>query len=137
MIHTKIQKRELVDNLYELGLSISYDHVLEISAKLGNKICHWCMMEKAICPPKLRCELFTSAAVDNIIDHNPSSISAHGHPIELASPCFNMQTKTSVDLHKLLSQMILFPKGQQYICLRLTPTLFLLVLSTMNYLCQS
>ena len=36
------------------------------------------MMEKVICPPKLRCELFTSAAVDNIIDHKPSSTSAHG-----------------------------------------------------------
>ena len=41
MIHTNAQKRELVDNLYELGLSISYDRVLEISTDLGNKtICH-------------------------------------------------------------------------------------------------
>ena len=38
MIHTKTCKRELVDDLYELGLSISYNHVLDISTELGNKI---------------------------------------------------------------------------------------------------
>ena len=66
-----------MDNLYELGLYISYNHVLEISTELGNNICNRYVMEKVICPPKVKCGLFTSAAVDNI-DHNPSSTSAHG-----------------------------------------------------------
>ena len=76
MTHTKTRKRQLVDNLYELGLSISYDRVLEISTEVGNKICHYYMMEKAICPPKLKHGLFTTVAVDNI-DHNSSSTTAH------------------------------------------------------------
>ena len=76
MIHTKTRKRELVDNLYELGLSISYDRVLGISNDLGNKICHHYSMEQAVCPPELKGGLFTTAAVDNI-DHNPSSTTAH------------------------------------------------------------
>lgn len=57
MIHTKTRKHELVDNLYELGLSISYDRVLEISADLGNDICHHYMTENVVCPTKLKCGL--------------------------------------------------------------------------------
>ena len=72
----KTRKRELVDNLYELGLSISYDHMLDISTDLGNKFCHRYMIEKAVCPPELKGCLFTTAAIDNI-DHNPSSTSSH------------------------------------------------------------
>ena len=44
-VYTKTRKRELVDRLYELGLSISYDRVLTISAELGDNICHYCKME--------------------------------------------------------------------------------------------
>ncbi|KAJ8048750.1 hypothetical protein HOLleu_01187 [Holothuria leucospilota] len=76
MIHTKTRNRELVDRLYVLGLSISYDPVLAISTELGDKICHYYKMEKAVCPPELKGGLFTTATVDNI-DHNPSSTSAH------------------------------------------------------------
>ena len=76
LIHAKTRKRTLIDNLYELGMCISYRQVLEISTELGNKICHHYEVEKAVCPPKLKGNLFTTAAVDNI-DHNPSSVSAH------------------------------------------------------------
>ena len=75
MIHTKTRKRELVDQLFDLGLSVSYDRVLEISTELGNKVCHYYQTQKAVCPPQLKCGLFTTAAVDNI-DHNTSSTSA-------------------------------------------------------------
>lgn len=76
MLHTKTRKRELVDTLYDLGLSVSYDRVLEISSEFGYKLCSLYHREKAVCPPKLKCSLFTTAAVDNI-DHNPSSTSSH------------------------------------------------------------
>ena len=73
---TKTQKRELVDTMYQLGLSISYSRVLDISSELGNKICHHYHALNVVCPPELKCGLFTTAAVDNI-DHNPSFTSAH------------------------------------------------------------
>lgn len=69
------------------------------------------MMEKVTCPPKLKCGIFTTAAVDNI-DHTPVLLLHMADSIELGSPCFNTQTNISVDLPKLLSQMILFPRGQ-------------------------
>ena len=85
-IHTKTRKRELVDALFDLELSISYDRVLDTSTELGNKICHHYEVEKAVCPLQLKDGLFTTAAVDNI-NHNPSSTSAsdsfHGTGISL------------------------------------------------------
>lgn len=77
LIHSKTRKRELVDYMFELGLSISYDHVLDISTMLGNRICKLYNSQGVVCPPQLRRGVFTTAAVDNI-DHNPSSTSARG-----------------------------------------------------------
>uniref|UniRef100_UPI00358DDBC2 uncharacterized protein isoform X2 n=1 Tax=Myxine glutinosa TaxID=7769 RepID=UPI00358DDBC2 len=86
MMHTKTRRRDLVDELYRLGVSIAYDRVLSISSELGNNICRYFMLEGAVCPPKLKGGLFTTGAVDNI-DHNPSSTSAqdsfHGTGISL------------------------------------------------------
>ena len=52
---------------------------LNTSAVMCNTIalCKQFEMEKVVCSPKLRLELFTTAAIDNI-DHNPSSTSAQG-----------------------------------------------------------
>ena len=72
--------------MFQLGLSISYDRVLGISTQLGNSVCQQYQTENVVCPLKLRKELFTVAAVDNI-DHNPSSTTAkdsfHGTGISL------------------------------------------------------
>ncbi|KAJ8396338.1 hypothetical protein AAFF_G00019150 [Aldrovandia affinis] len=86
LIHTKTRKRDLVDTLFHLGLSISYDRVLSISTDLGDRICRFFQKEGTVCPPELKSGLFTTGAVDNI-DHNPSSTSAqdsfHGTGISL------------------------------------------------------
>ena len=66
MIHTKTRRRDIVDDLYHLGLSIAYDRVLSISSELGNNICRYFVSEGAVCPPKLKGGLFTTSAVDNM-----------------------------------------------------------------------
>ena len=76
MIHAETRKRTLVDKLYNLGLSISNDRVLELSTDMGNSVCAHFESEGVVCPPKLL-KVFTTAAVDNI-DHNPSSVTAQG-----------------------------------------------------------
>ncbi len=53
------------------GLSISYSRVLDISTELGSY-----HVTNTLCPPELKCGLFTTTAVDNV-DHNPSSTSVH------------------------------------------------------------
>ncbi len=50
LIHSKTRKRELVDYMFELGLSISYDRVLEISTLLGNRICNLYNSQGVVCP---------------------------------------------------------------------------------------
>ena len=86
LVHSKTRKRELVDYMFELGLSISYDRVLEVSTMLGNRICHLYNAQGVVCPPQLRLGVFTTAAVDNF-DHNASSTSAqtslHGTGISI------------------------------------------------------
>lgn len=77
MTDAETRKRTIVDELYNLGLSISYDRVLEISTEMGNKVCARYESEGVVCPPKLKKKVFTTAAVDNI-DHNPSSSTAQG-----------------------------------------------------------
>lgn len=64
----------LADKLYNLGLSISYDRVLELST---DSVCVHFESEGVVCPPKLLKGVFTTAAMDNI-DHNQSSVTAQG-----------------------------------------------------------
>ena len=77
MTHAKTRKRTLIDQLFNLGLCISYDRVLEISTEMGNNVCARYEMEGVVCPPNLKRNVFTTAAVDNI-DHNPTSTTFKG-----------------------------------------------------------
>ena len=86
LLHAETRKRGLVDKLCDLGLSISYNRVLEISTEMGNKVAARFQAENVVCPFNLKLKLFTTSAVDNI-DHNPSSSTAtdslHGTAISL------------------------------------------------------
>ena len=76
-IHAETRKKGLVDTLYSLGLSISYDRLLSISTALGNTAVDQYEEDGVVCPKKLRSGVFTTSAVDNI-DHNPSSTTSQG-----------------------------------------------------------
>ena len=86
MVHGHTRKRELVDILFHLGLSISYDRVLDISMGMAIAAAHHYECDEVVCPLIRRKNLFTIAAVDNI-DHNPSWATAnetfHGTGISL------------------------------------------------------
>ena len=77
MIHTRTRKKGLVDRLFDLGISVSYDRVLNVSADLGNLLSDQFEATGIVCPSSLRKNVFTTVAVDNI-DHNPSSATAAG-----------------------------------------------------------
>ena len=91
LMHTKTRKRDLVDTLFHLDLSVSYDRVLSISTDLGDSICRFFQQEGAVCPPELKSGLFTTGAVDNI-DHNPSSTA-------LASRCSSTRIVMCVEFN--------------------------------------
>uniref|UniRef100_UPI00358DF98B uncharacterized protein isoform X2 n=1 Tax=Myxine glutinosa TaxID=7769 RepID=UPI00358DF98B len=77
LIHSRTRSRDLVDTLYRLGLSVSYDLVLGMSADLGNSAISHLESIGTVCPPALQIGVFTTSAVDNI-DHDPTATSAHG-----------------------------------------------------------
>ncbi|XP_041462085.1 uncharacterized protein LOC121413358 [Lytechinus variegatus] len=85
-IHAVTRNRSLIDTLFGLGICVSYDRFLQITADVANGLCQRFEIEQVVCPPKLRHGLFTTGAVDNV-DHNPSSAMArdsfHGTGISL------------------------------------------------------
>ena len=86
--HVQTRKRTLIDKLYNLGLSISYDRVLSISTDVGNAVSALFEEERLVRPPNLCKDLFTTAGVDNL-DHDPSSTTAqdsfHGTGISVST----------------------------------------------------
>ena len=74
-IHALTRKRKLVDCLFALGISASYDHVMDIITSMGNQVSQYYQQIDVVCPPLLQPGQFVTAAIDNI-DHNPSSTTA-------------------------------------------------------------
>ena len=52
MLHAHTRKRELVDRLSHLGMSISYTRVIELSAQMWNSACQQFHREQVVCSPK-------------------------------------------------------------------------------------
>ena len=86
-IYSATRSKTLIDTMFRFGLSISYDRVMSITTDIANSVCDRFDQEGVVCPPELRGDLFTTAALDNI-DHNPSATTAkdsfHGTAISLA-----------------------------------------------------
>jgi len=89
VLHAETGKEKLVDKFYRLGLSISYDRVMQISSDLVNSICAQFEEEEIVCPSKFKKSLFTTANVDNIDQiHSmvlPSHLLSTSIPTEKAS----------------------------------------------------
>ena len=76
-VHTQTRSKKLITQLYELGLSISYDRVLQLENQLATAVCQDMDNKGVVCPAQLHKGLFTSGALDNL-DHNLSSTTAKG-----------------------------------------------------------
>ena len=72
-----------------------------ISTELGNKVCHHYETKGVVCPPELKCGLFTTAAIDNI-DHDPSSTSSHDLFHGTGISLFQHQADTFAGLDQVL-----------------------------------
>lgn len=94
-IHTRLRSKKIVTELHELGLSVSYDRVLQLENQLATAVCLHTQKEGVVCPPQLRLGLFTVGAVDNI-DHNPSSTTATGSFHGTGISLFQSPTKTNM-----------------------------------------
>ena len=52
-VHAHTRKRELIDKLSHLGMSISYDRVLRLSTERGNAVCKMYQLENIVCPARV------------------------------------------------------------------------------------
>ena len=76
-IHAYTRSKKIINQLYQLGISISYDRVDDLMNGLGTAVCSRFQQDGVVCPLNLNYGLFTVGALDNI-DYNPSSTTAQG-----------------------------------------------------------
>ena len=85
-IHSLTRSKTLITKLYQLGLSISYDRLMEIEDWLATSVTERFEEDGCVSPACLKKGLFSVGALDNI-DHNPSSTTAtssfHGTSISI------------------------------------------------------
>ena len=67
----------MLTHLHELGISVSYERVLEVEDWLTNAVCERYQEEILVCPVQVLDGVFTAGALDNL-DHNPTSQTAEG-----------------------------------------------------------
>ena len=53
LLHNKTQKRELIYNMFDKGLSVSYDRVLQLSTDEANRAIEMHGNEECVCPSTL------------------------------------------------------------------------------------
>ena len=112
-VHTQTRSKKLISELYQLGLSVSYDRILELEKQIASSLCEQTNEIGLVCPRQLKHGLFTAGALDNL-DHNPSSTTAkdsfHGtgisvfqFPTELnaGSPQVTVTLSTSAKCNQL------------------------------------
>lgn len=85
-IHASIRSKTLISKLYQLGLSISYDRVMDIEDLVAKSISERSVEEGCVAPLLLKKKLFSVGALDNL-DHNTSSTTSmssfHGTGISI------------------------------------------------------
>ena len=85
-IHSKTREKSLIDDLFSMGLSISYERVISIEDNITKSLCKKYNDEEVVCPPDLEPDTFISGAIDNL-DHNPTSATSntayHGTSISI------------------------------------------------------
>src|SRR6218665_1629253 len=86
-VYAQTRKRNLIDKLHDLGLSVSYECVSGMVSGLGSAVCDSFSSLGAVCPRNMQTGIFTTTAIDNV-DYKPSTntincASFHGAIISL------------------------------------------------------
>ena len=93
-IHTEIRSKSLIKQLYNLGLSASYDRILQIESQLATGACQNFKSKGVVVPAQFRHGPFVAAALDNL-DYNPSSTTAVGSFHGTGISIFQFQTASN------------------------------------------
>ena len=91
-ILSSTRSKTLIEKMYRMGISVSYDRIMEIEDWLASSLCERFKEDGCISPAFLRKEIFSMGAHDNL-DHNPSSTTSVSSFTELVSVSFSFQRK--------------------------------------------
>ncbi|KAK1891518.1 putative translation initiation factor IF-2 [Dissostichus eleginoides] len=94
-VHMQTRSKKLIGQLYELGISVSFDRVVEMENQLATATCENIAKNGVVCPAQLRKGLFTVSALDNL-DHNPSRTTAKGSFHGTGISLFQFPSKSNV-----------------------------------------
>lgn len=93
-VHAMTRSKSLITKLYQLGMSVSYQRIVELEDMIAGSVSERFIDEGIVAPACLRKGVFTVGALDNL-DHNPSSTTAassfHGTGISM----FQLATTTN------------------------------------------
>ena len=74
-IHALTRSKKIIQPLHQMGISVSYDRVMQIEEWLATAVCERFEDDGVVAPTILRKGLFTAGALDNL-DHNPTATTA-------------------------------------------------------------
>lgn len=85
-IHSSTRSKTLIEKMYQMGISVSYDRIMEIENWRATSLCARFKEDGCVSPACLRKGIFSVGALDNI-DHNTSSTTSvssfHGTGISI------------------------------------------------------
>ena len=87
-VHALSRSKTLIQQLYQIDISVSYDRIIEIEDWIATSTCERFIEDGVVTPACLRKGLFTVGALDNL-DHNPSSTLPKHHSMGLESAFFS------------------------------------------------
>ena len=86
LLHNRYRCKNMINDLNNIGLCVSYKTVLQISTSLGNAAIARYNSNEIVCPSRLKFGVLTTVAIDNI-DQSTSSMTAttsfHGTAISI------------------------------------------------------
>ena len=85
MIHTETRSKKTVTELHDMGLSVSYDRILQLEDKLATAVCEDFRDKGVVVPAQLRCGVFTAGARITILQVQR----LRAHFMARASVCFS------------------------------------------------
>lgn len=90
-IYGRSRDKALIDEMHHLGITVSSNRVMQVTSALSQLVVMRAQEEGEVCPSKLRRNLFTVGAYDNI-DHNPSSTTSNSSFHGTSISVFQMTT---------------------------------------------
>ena len=91
VVHAKTCSHDLVEALYDQGLSVSYDRLINTTFALANSVITQYKSEGVVCPANLCNHLLTTGIIANL-DHNLNSTTAqHSFHGTSSTTCISCQ----------------------------------------------